>query len=290
MQIYSFKRLLKITVTLLVIASSSICIAETSFNEYFDMEPVINTELADRISNYYNEDIPLSNAQQKIELASLEQKLKALENTHKDNPIYWFIAGMHNKNMATYYTTTNNSEMAYKHIKLKDSAYEKAIKLDKDASEKLSASIYSSMKHGLPEALKIEATQGELAVGGNGESDSYYWYLHWSNIDQLQNAGRTEEAEQAFKNMQKELKDSKTDMSIYGALNQQIEKKTFNKEQPKPSKPKPVKKKEKPKKKEPLFDLDKKYTIILGITVITILLFTIVIVYERKSRKNRKRK
>lgn len=205
------------------------CSAETSFEEYFQIEPGISKKLADRITTYYSEDIALSLEMQKSELLELEDQLNTLSDNNQNNAVFWFIKGLHHANMAAYYTASKNSQLADSHINYKNRAYQKTIELDKNASSKLSASIYSTMKHGLPEDLKIEATKNEIALGGNGDNDSYYWYLHWSHIDQLKQAGRDEEADAAFKKMKAELKNSGLDMNIYDALDKQIEKTTFNK-------------------------------------------------------------
>ena len=61
------------------------------------------------------------------------------------------------------------------------------------------------MKHGLPESLKIEAIQKEVQLGGNAPNESYYWHLHWSLVNSLEQAGRFEEAEAALDNMKQEM-------------------------------------------------------------------------------------
>jgi len=185
--------------------------------------------------------------------------------------------------VASYYIASKNPELSRSHIEHKDKAYKKALSLSKTKGKELSAAIYSTMKHGLPQKLKITATQNEISQGGNGDNDSYYWYLHWSNINQLQKAGRKKEAEDAYQTMQKELKDSGMDMSVYNSLTKQIETQTLQKKQAKPQK-KPADHKKKEDK------LDTKYIIISSIAAFSAISLIIVTVIElrRKRKKSAK--
>jgi len=277
--------------------SISLCNASSSFIEQFQVDSVIDKKLANRITQYNTEDIKLSLPNQKFELLKIDKQLNKL-NTHKDKAIYWFIKGLHYKNLADFYMQNNNPSLAYENIKNKNLAYKKAIELDQ-SNKQLSAAIFSTMKLGLPEDLKIQATKNELALGGNGDSDSYYWYLHWSNIDQLQNAGRQDEAKAAYKTMQRELKNSGMDMSVYSSLTKKIETQTLNiNSSQNNKKPSPAKKEKttqkpnaEPKEKNSPKKYDTKFIIIFSIAVFSIISLITAVVYEvkrKRKKKNRK--
>lgn len=275
---------------LLNITGISTCVAQTSFIEQFQTKPKIDAAIADRITEYYSEDILLPLSEQKKELLSLSRKLDQLSSQYNSDATYWFIRGLQQKNLAALNINSNKSKLAAKHINKKNMAYEKAMLLDKNKKE-LTAAIFSTMKPGLPERLKISATKNEIASGGNADNDSYYWYLHWSNIDQLKKAGRDDEAKAAYKKMQKELKSSNMDMSIYGSLTQKIESKTFNNSL-NPDKEKT--KKIKPKKKtpesqtEPETKHDKRLLIILALIMFSLVSIIGVAIYDFRKKRNRK--
>jgi len=283
-----------IACALISIGSISNCFAKSSFSEYFQTDPVINQEIANRITSYYSEDISLPEEQQKTELFNLESQLEKIQDSHSTQAVYWFIKGLNHRNLASYYSETNKQKLADSHIYNKDIAYKKAIELDKSSDKNLSASIYSAMKHGLPQDLKIKAIQKELSLGGNGDNDSAYWYLHWSNIDQLKKAGRDQEAEQAYKNMQKEMQADGVDMSVYSALNESIEKTTLQRNQ----KPQKQAKKEpenrnqsKPEPKNPAEKpTDKKMIIISSILAFAFISLILLTFYEMKLKKGKSKK
>jgi len=218
----------KLRIIVLIIAFTlSLSSNAASFDDYFQSKSDINSTIADRVTHYYSEDVKLPIEQQQIELKKLESQLSALESSHTNQAIYWFIRGLNDRNLAAHYNHTNETETVKQHIENKNNAYRKALSIAKNNPQKLSAAIYSTMKHGLPEDLKIEATQFELAQGGNIENESAYWYLHWSNIDQLKKAGRHEEADKAFDDMQKAMRKKNVDMSVYADLSKQVEKQTL---------------------------------------------------------------
>ena len=224
MQIFNTKlRIIVLIIAFTVSLSSS----AASFDDYFQRKSDINSTIADRVTHYYSEDVKLPIGQQQIELKKLESQLSALESSHTNQAIYWFIRGLNDRNLAAHYNHTNETETVKQHIENKNNAYRKALSIAKNNPQKLSVAIYSTMKHGLPEDLKIAATQFELAQGGNIENESAYWYLHWSNIDQLKKAGRHEEADKAFDDMQKAMREKNVDMSVYADLNKQVEKQTL---------------------------------------------------------------
>ena len=224
MQIFNTKlRIIVLIIAFTVSLSSS----AASFDDYFQRKSDINSTIADRVTHYYSEDVKLPIEQQQIELKKLESQLSALESSHTNQAIYWFIRGLNDRNLAAHYNHTNETETVKQHIENKNNAYKKALSIAKNNPQKLSVAIYSTMKHGLPEDLKIAATQFELAQGGNIENESAYWYLHWSNIDQLKKAGRHEEADKAFDDMQKAMREKNVDMSVYADLSKQVEKQTL---------------------------------------------------------------
>lgn len=261
--------------------------ADTSFITQFQIKPLIDKEIADRVATYYSENITLSLDQQKAELLSLEKQLDAISEKKSEQAVIWFIRGLHYRNMASYYAASTEKTFAADLIDKKNTAYKQALALAQKSPDILSAAIYSTMKHGLSKDLKISATQNELAMGGNGESDSHYWYLHWSNIDQLKKAERNKEAENAFEKMKQELKDSGMDMSIYEELNQQIEKQTFNKSDKITNKP--VKQQHKKTRTEEN-PVDTKFIIIISLVVFAIILLIAVTVYELVIKKKKRRK
>ena len=270
--------------------TGSICQANIRFIEQFQVDPMIDELLANKITEYYSEDINLPLKQQRSELLQLDSQLETLSNTHANSAVFWFIKGLHHKNMASYYSEEKNLPLAKSQMTLNNEAFGKSIKLAKQPGNQLSSSIFSTMKHSLPQDLRIEVTKNEIKLGGNGDNDSYYWYLHWSNIDQLEKAGRKEEAKQAYKQMQRELKASDADMSIYQTLTSKIETETLNISTQKKVKPKAQKpeKAEKKKEKEKPKVYETKYVVILGVILLSIISVVAVTAYE--IMHNRKKK
>lgn len=282
----------KITSLLCLLASlysglySGLCLAEPSFNEEFQVNPGISSQIANRVTEYYSTDISLSPAQQQAELAKLDSELQSLESSNSNKASYWFIRGLHNRNMAAYYSSSNQA-LSKQYISKKNEAYKKSLELSSEPSQLLSASIYNTMKAGLPQDLKILATQAELQQGGSGDSESSYWYLHWSNVDQLQKAGREEEAEKAFKQMQKEMQENKVDMSVYGDLTKQVEKQTFNKNNEPASKPETsAQAEEKSEKSTPISkELIMNTLLILSIVSLILVTFYEFVIRKRKTKR-----
>lgn len=273
--------------SILLIGSISAGSADTEFEEYFLLSPPVSKLIANRITTYYSEDITSPPELQKKELLKFQKTLELEKNKQKKRSAYWFIKGLNHRNLAALYSELKEPSLADIQTSRKNIAYKNALELDSKTPHKLSAVIYSTMKYGLPQDLKITATQGEISQGGKGDNDSYYWYLHWSNIDQLQKAGREDEAKEAYKKMQNELKNSDMDMSVYKTMNKQIETKTLKLERKKTT-TKPEKKKKKPEKKGTASKstLDKKYIIIYIISTLSILALVIVTVIEIKKKRN----
>lgn len=150
--------------------SNSLCLAETRFIEQFQVEPIIDETLANRITEYYSEDIDLPLKSQRIELLELDSKLDNLISRHENIAVFWFIKGLHHKNMASYYTDEKNTPLTNSQISLNNDAFKKSIQLAQLPNNQLSASIFSTMKHSLPQDLKIEATKNEIALGEIGRA------------------------------------------------------------------------------------------------------------------------
>lgn len=277
MQIFITK--LRITLCIAIFTYAELCSASANFSDYFQTEPVIKSAIADRVTYYYSEDIELTDAQQKIELLYLNSQLNSIETLYAEQAIYWFIRGLNDRNIAAYYTHLKEQIPANKYIKNKNNAYEKALQLAKINPKELSAAIYSTMKHGLPLDLKIQATQFELAQGGNVDNESAYWYLHWSNIDQLKKAGRQQEAEDAYKQMQTAMQANKVDMSVYADLNQQVENQTFNASAEKTT--------HSPKEEVEKNKLNSKEVVMPSLLILALISLLLVTVYEFFIKKRR---
>lgn len=287
MQIFTTKILILFSRIIILCTFCPLVSADTHFNQLFMIEPVIDKHLADRIAEYHSENIELPIKKQESELKTIEKKVSSLEMKHKKDAIYWFTKGLLHSNLASIYLSNQKSSQTRIQLQLKNQAYEQAIRLDK-TSDQLSASVYSTMKHGLPEALRIESTQKELSMGGNGYSDSYYWYLHWSNIDQLKNADRDKEAEAAYQQMQKELQESNMDTSVYKTLTKAIEKETLQQQKKEPAKtaeaPPAKVEDRKQESDEPLIE---NHIILIVLVAAAILSLLIVTLYELVLKKKR---
>ena len=196
--------------------------ADTGFEDLFYLHAGNASDTADRVTNFHADNINLSVTEKVNELNALSQNIDAFINASPDNADLWFIKGLNYSNLAAIYSAQGDAQQVEQFIDKKNSAYEKAMQLDQ-TSNILTAAIYATMKHGLPEALKINAIQKELSLGGNGENESSYWYLHWSNVSALQQAGRTEEAKQALNNMKAEMAAQDVSNADYGKLTKQIE-------------------------------------------------------------------
>ncbi len=261
--------------------------AETGFNELFDTELDILVIQADRVATYHAEDIKSALASTQTELEILNQTLEQVLQQQPQHPILWFIKGLNYSNLAAYHADSDR-ELSLHYSENKQQAYIQAMMLDNNNSPHLTAAIYATMKHGLPLNNKIKALQKELSLGGNGENESYYWYLHWSNINSLQQAGRRQEAEQALMNMQKEMKARGLDQSIYQQLVSQARKSI---ETPK-TLARPVTSQtdevETPPEKTPAQSFT---TQILWLLItLSVVLFIVAIIYERRQHKKNQNK
>lgn len=180
-------------------------LAGTSFNELFDADLDRHNPIADRVAAYHTTDIALDIQSRQSELEALQQNLDAITRTSPDEPLYWFINGLNHNNLAALFAEQKNKTATRQHIEQRNLAYKKALLLDQLPPLKLSATIYAAMKHGLPEADKIEAIESEIKQGGSGVSDDQYIQLHWSRVNALEKSGRHDEAQSALREMQREI-------------------------------------------------------------------------------------
>lgn len=265
----------------LFILSSHSVLATTQFNELFELNINNFSGTANRVASHHAGDSGLSPREIKTELEALDQNIEAIIKTDPDNPALWFLKGLNHSNLASFFDSQKDSKNSNLHIRKKDQAYNKAIQLDRENTPHLSPSMYATMKHGLPESLKIKAIQKELALGGNGENESYYWHLHWSNVSALEQAERFEEAQQALENMKREMKQQNVTNLDYQEIVMRAQKSiddSKNKPTPRPA-PTPPKK---PPEKE---KTDSKSTLIWSIGVLAIIAIIMVMIYELKFRR-----
>ena len=177
--------------------------ANVSFNEMFEIELKQNQELADRVASYHATDIPLPLPAQQNELETLQQSIDVLLKTTADDPLYHFLNGLNHNNLAALFSAMNQANAVRKQIDQRNLAYQKAMLLDNTPPLNLSAAIYATMKHGLPEADKIKAIEKEIK--GGGSSDDQNIQLHWSLVYALEKVGRHDEAQKALTEMQREI-------------------------------------------------------------------------------------
>lgn len=257
-----------VNILILLIVFISPVMADTRFEELFYLHAGNATATADRVTSYHADNINISSTEKLTELNALSHNLDAFIKASPENAVLWFLKGLNYSNHASVYSAQNNSAQVEKFITQKNRAYEKAMQLDQSKNT-LTAAVYAAMKHGLPENLKITAIQKELSLGGNGENESSYWYLHWSNISALEQAGRTDEAKQAFNNMKAEMLEQGISNPDYNELTTQIEHSIKNQAQTKKQKPTPV------NQKSPVETRENK---IVSLEDLTWLLITLVVI------------
>jgi len=180
--------------------------ARLGFSDRFEYSGTPLPKFADEVSRYYFEDSRRSpNSRLKI-FNSSEGAIKAFISKRNNATLAWFVLGMnyHNKQTAEYEKNSANQKTIAALAEKKTAAYEAAIKSDLN-NRLLTARMYSIIKNSLKDAARIESLQNELALGGSGDTESSYWYLHWNNVGSLQDAGRFSEADKALQQMEKEL-------------------------------------------------------------------------------------
>ena len=272
------KSLVKIIALLLPL----VCHAQNEFADIFEMQPVEPVAMADSITQYYIGKRNLNTDTALQQLISYNNTIdKNITQSPKDPGLY-FLKGLNLSLLSSLYAKQGNA-LAPQALKNKLAAYKKAIELDSQTSPKLSAFAYATMKHGLPESLKIKAIQKELKLGGSGDNESQYWYLHWSNINSLQKAGRFQEAQAALNNMKRELKASGIENSAYSDIASRAEH-NLNAAIKQQQKNSPARQDQ---AQETHSSLDTKTLVIIIISIVSLLSILGVTLYERVIKKAR---
>jgi len=270
---------------LLIIAGFlfSFLVNASEFEEAFDMSANGFSREANRIIVFAdsapNRDVVL----QQNEFDFISKSLASKEAAYTNNPIYWFTRGLHAKNMASFYQQNNQPEKVADKIKKKNKFYLKAMSVDKKHSPDLSARAYAAMKSGLPDESKQQAIAAELGLGGSGESESYYWLLHWSNINELKKLGRMDDAKTALANMKKELAES-DQKETFKSLVKKIDKDIKPKEKPAAETKTDRKKEPKAFTEESSDDEYYEYLIMLFIAMLILLIVAGLIEYKRRHK------
>ena len=212
-------------------------LSATEFDEAFDMSAKGFSRQANRVVSYIKSNTALDVSQQKNEFDFISDSLSGMESELKSNPVYWFVRGLHAKNLASFYQHSGAAGQVDKMMKDKNKFYLLAMDKDKKHEPHLSARAYAEMKSALSGTAKQQAIEAELKLGGSGENESYYWYLHWSNVNELQKQGRLEEAEVALNKMKNELGAS-DQQDVFKVLVNKIDAELKNKKIQKSSAPK----------------------------------------------------
>lgn len=215
-----------ILIFILLFTSTAIA---SEFEEAFDMSVQGFSRQADRVVAYLDSNVALDTSQQKREFDYISTSLTKMESEYKFNPAYWFVRGLNVKNLISFYLQLNEGKKTSALVKQRNKYYAKAMAVDKKYGPHLSARAYSAMKSALSSKLKQQAIEAELGLGGSGEYDSYYWYLHWSNVNELQKQGRLVAADKALATMKKELRESSQEenfTALVRKIEQQLKRKT----------------------------------------------------------------
>ena len=271
---------------LLIIAGFLFCSVSNAseFEEAFDMSANGFSREANRIVVFADSTQLRDVVQQQNEFDFVSKSLAEKESDYTNNAVYWFVRGLHEKNLASFYRQNNQPNKVVEKIKKKNKFYLKAMSVDKEHSPDLSARAYSAMKSGLPDESKQQAIAAELGLGGGGESESYYWLLHWSNINELKKLGRMDEANIALANMKKELAASDQKDTFKSLINK-IDKEIKVSEKPAPEKKAEKKKEHKAFTEENSDDEYYEYLIIVFIAMLILLVVAGLLEYKRRHNK-----
>jgi len=267
----------------------SSCLQATEFSETYDISARGFEREANRIVAYHQSDTQFDIQQQKDQLNFINNSLQQIESKYNDNPVFRFVQGLQARNMASLEQRLGDAIKSAHWLQKKQDYYVMAMALDKKQSPHLSAAVYATMKKGLSGDEKQQATQNELKLGGSGENDSYYWYLHWSNINQLQKQGKIEEAEKALTAMKKEIEQSGKSAEIYlqlaGKAKADLDKK---KTQLKQANTKQASKPERDHKAFTEENVEEEYYgYLLVVGLVMLVLIVIGLVFEVRRRKKR---
>jgi len=258
----------------------------SEFEEAFDLNARGFEKQANKVTLYFNTAIEHDLNYQQQELELIISSMQGMEKSFENNPVFWFVKGLHAKNMASYFKKKGQEEKVSDWLNKKTKHYKKAMRLDKVNGPHLSAASYATMKSGLLSEDKQDAIEMELALGGNGENESYYWYLHWSNINELQKQGKIEEADKALEKMKNELADS-GQSKVFDGMMDKIEKELDNKKQ-ETSKQKVLQKKSAVRKHTAFTEEDSDeqyYRYLIYVVMFMVVLALLGLVFELKRRK-----
>lgn len=259
------------------------------FAEAYDISPRGFERLANRVVAYYQSDSKFDNQQQKKQLIFINKNLEDLESEFKNNPVFRFVQGLQARNNAGLEQRMGNASKVVSWLQKKQSYYVMAMMLDKKHKPHLSAAVYATMKKGLTGEEKQQAIAAELKLGGSGENDSYYWYLHWSNIHQLQKQGKVKEAEKALATMKREIEQTGRAAELYqqlaGKAEADLDKKKSLLEKKKADRAVEPEREHKAFTEENVGDEYYGYLLMVGLVMLV--LIVIGLVFEIRRRKNR---
>lgn len=186
------------------------------------------TPIADQLVTSRFEDSLFSNEQKYLYLEELQQRLQSYKPQHQDNPLFWFLTGLSQSNLAEVryiilldqkgQKTADQDIAISNHNITRSRAYEKAISLDEPEPHRLSSTIYATMGYGLSNKQKIKTYSRELEIGIASENESNQWFLHWAKIDALVNDKKLEEAQQALIELQSLLSNKKHGAEHYSDI------------------------------------------------------------------------
>lgn len=257
---------------------------QNEFYHAFDIDISPYQQTADRIASYYSGKVSIEKRDQINELEALSLNIDTFLKVEPNHPGLHFLKGLNNSLLSGLYKSSGDTYSYEQRALNKVAEYQQAMELDLSHEPHLSAAMYATMKHGLEGDLRIKAIQNELKLGGNGESDSYYWYLHWNNINSLKQAGRIQEAEAALESMKQELAEKHPDNTLYQAMVEHIDQdikqpaSTTSQIPEQLAQPQNVQEAKKPETTS---------VIIWAIVIISILIIFILMLYEFVLRKKR---
>jgi hypothetical protein len=205
--------------TALLMCQLSSAWALTQFEGIYSIPADDLTPIADQIVTSRFEDSLLSSEQKYLYLEEMHERLQSYQPQHQENPLYWFLMGLSQSNLAEVryiilldqkgQKTADQDISISNHNITRSRAYEKAISLDEPEPHRLSSTIYATMGYGLSNKQKIKTYSRELEIGIASENESNQWFLHWAKIDALVHDKKLKEAQQALVELQDLLANKK---------------------------------------------------------------------------------
>lgn len=202
--------------------------ALTQFENIYSIPAGDLTPIADQIVTNRFENSLLSNEQKYLYLEELQQRLESFKPQHQNNPLFWFLMGLSQSNLAEIryivlldqksQKTADQDIAISNHNITRSRAYEKAISLDEPKPHRLSSTIYATMGYGLSNKQKIKTYSRELEIGIASENESNQWFLHWAKIDALVHEKKLDEAQQALAELQQLLSRKKSGADNYSDI------------------------------------------------------------------------